>query len=296
MLWLSYDEKGFGLFKKERFRESFNAKIDQKLTLGDKTFFVHERYPAKIIGAEGELTWRAKESERLYVAEGAHANTRFSVQQTDQEIEVYTGVGASELDIAQSVGDEGWIRKVKARIAMGEYMRIFGGVAILFAIAALSLSLILSALGENVQETTVPLRETRTALPVEFNEPGRPALVSLQMNGGMPVNNYVDVDVSIEAPDGTESYLFTKSFWHETGVDEDGRWEERDYNEEGRFVPLEAGQHEVLIEVSDQTFSGDLTAEVTIRRNIWVLRWLFGYAILSGGLGILAYMAAPGKH
>ena len=292
-LWLSYDEKGFGLFKKERFREQFNTRSSKKLTLGDKNYFVRERYPAKILGAEGELTWRAKENDQLFVAEGGQAKSRFSVQQTDDSIEVYTGTSVSELDIAKSTGDAGWVRRVEARIATGGYMRLFAGLAVLFAIGALSLALALSAVGENIEETTVELREAQSMLTLEFDQPGRPALVSMRMNGGIPVGNYVDVDVSVEAPDGTESYLFTKSFWHETGVDEDGRWVETDYNEEGRFVPLESGRHRLIIEVSEQTFSGDLSAEVRVRRNIWVMRWLFGYAFLAAGLGIFSYMSAP---
>lgn len=293
MLWLAYDEKGFSIFKKERFREPFNAQSDRSITLKGKTLYVKERYPARIVGAEGELTWRAKENERLYVAEGAQGGLRFSVQQTDEEIEVYTGRGVSELDIAKSFNDEKWIKQVQARKQRGENMRFAAGLCILFAIAALSAALMTSAIGERVQQITVPLRESAEYVPLEFNRAERPAVVDMRLMGSIPENNYVDVDVSMIAPDETETYLFTKSFWHETGYDEDGFWRETDYNNTGMFVPLQEGAHRLMIRVDEQTFQGGMEAEVTVRRNIWVAQWFIGYAVVIGGVGVLLYMAAP---
>lgn len=293
LLWLSYDEKGFSIYKKERFREPFNARQDRTITLKGKTLMVKERYPARIIGAEGELTWRAKEDERLYVAEGAQHGIRFSVQQTDEEIEVYTGRGVSELDIAQSFNDERWIKQVKRRIQRGDNMRLAAGLAILFAIAALSMALMTSAIGERVEERTVPLRESAEYIPLEFNRAERPAVVDMRLTGSLPENTFIDVDVSMFAPDGTETYLFTKSFWHETGYDEDGFWRETDYNNTGMFVPLQAGSHRLMIQVDDATFQGGMEAQVSIRRNIWVAQWFVAYAVVIGGVGVLLYMAAP---
>ncbi|MDQ7034905.1 MAG: DUF4178 domain-containing protein [Anaerolineae bacterium] len=66
MIWMSYDESGFALFQKMRFRSEFNAQSDSRLDIGEgKKAYIHERYPAQILGAEGELTWRAKRGDRL---------------------------------------------------------------------------------------------------------------------------------------------------------------------------------------------------------------------------------------
>lgn len=293
LLWLAYDEKGFSIYTKQRFREQFDPRTSMSIKIKDKNYPIVERYTARIVGAEGELTWRAKENERLYVAEGSRGGLRYSVQQTDEELEVYTGKAVSELDIAKSFDDKAWVRQVQARINRGENMRLAAGLTILFAIAALSLAIFTSAFGERVEQTSMRLAETQQSFPVNFNQAGRPALVNVSLNGALPENTFVDLDVSMVAPDGTESFLFTKSFWHETGFDEDGFWRETDYNENGMFVPLDSGEHRLMVTVPDNAPAANLTADVTIRRNVWVAQWFVGYAVVMGIVGVLMYMAAP---
>ncbi|MEO1444323.1 MAG: DUF4178 domain-containing protein, partial [Chloroflexota bacterium] len=186
MLWLAYDEKGFSIYKKERFRSQFNARTDRAIELKSGTFPIHELYPARIVGAEGELTWRAQEDERLYVAEGARGGQRYSVQQTEEEIEVYTGVGVSELEVAKAFNDEKWIKRVNARVTRGEHMRMIGGLSILFAIGAIAMAIAVSAIGERVEQTVVPIRESAEFVDVDFNQPGRPAVVNMSLRGGLP--------------------------------------------------------------------------------------------------------------
>lgn len=293
LLWLAYDEKGFSIFKKERFREQFDPRSSRNITIDGKTYPILERYPARIIGAEGELTWRAKENERLYVAEGSRGGFRYSVQKTEDEIEVYSGRAVSELDIAKSFNDQNWIRRVNARITRGENMRMAAGIAIIFACIGLALAMMTSAIGERINQTDVPMSESQVSLPVNFNQPGRPALVSVRLNGTLPENTFVDMDVSMQAPDGTDNFLFTKSFWHETGRDEDGFWRETDYNVSGMFVPLDTGEHRLIMDVAEGNVASSLNAQVTIRRNIWVAQWFVGYGVIAGIIGVLLFMAAP---
>lgn len=296
MLWLSYDEKGFSLYKKERFREEFNARTSPMLTLKGKRLRIRERYPAKIIGAEGELTWRASENEQLYVAEGAQQGMRYSVQQSSEEMEVYTGRGVDELDVAKAFDDANWIKRVENRLQRGENFRMIGGLSIMFAVAALFFGGIFGATGESVQQMTVPITANQSQfVPVTFDQPNRPAIVDMRLNGSIPENNSIDIDVSMLAPDETESYLFSKSFWHETGYDDEGFWRDVRTTGNGMFVPLSAGQHNLKIDVETITFSGPMSADIIIRRNIWVAQWFVGYAVLVAVVGVGFFMAAPSK-
>lgn len=297
MLWLSYDENGFSIFTKKRLREQFDARNSSVLTMGELRIPIRENYPAKIVGAEGELTWRAQENERLHMAEGAQAGKRYSVQQTDEEIEVYEGRAVDEEKLAAAFGDETWLAAIAQRKQRRGNRQLIASLCILFAIGALALAMVASALGEQVQQTSVPLRSDGTAstIPVAFDSAGRPSVVSLQLNGTLNTNTYLDVDVGIVAPDNTESYLFTKSFWHETGYDDEGAWTDIQSRGNGIFVPLSAGEHRLTVTVDPtSTFRGDISAQVTIRRNIVMAQWLVGYAVVIGIVGVIYWFSANG--
>ncbi|MEO0562939.1 MAG: DUF4178 domain-containing protein [Chloroflexota bacterium] len=296
MMWLSYDEKGFGLFTKKRFRGEFDVQSSFSLNLGEENVPIRERYPAKIVGAEGELTWRPEAGDRLYMAEGARGGKRYSVQKTNEELEVYSGRGVSEMEIAKSFGDEKWIARVERRERNSENRKLIGGLCILFAFAAIAAAIMLSALGDAiVQDQTIRLTTEGATIPINFERTGRASAVRMELRGAIPVNTFVDVDVNMIAPDGTESYLFSQSFWHETGVDEDGRWVENDYRGSGMFVPLTTGPHQLQVVVDSSTVPDDVSANITIRRGVIVVQWFVGYAIIIGIIGVLFYMSAPTK-
>lgn len=298
MIWLSYDETGFGLFTKKRFREQFNAQRDAILSMGELRVPIHERYPAKIVGAEGELTWRVQEGERLYIAEGAKNGKKYSIQQTDEEMEVYEGKKVSPLEIAKAFNDPKFVRRVQSRINRAQNMKIMGQLSILFAIVGIAMAIATSAIGEQIQELTVPLRpNTPTEVKVDFNQAGRPAVVDFQLSGSLPENTFLDIDLDMIAPDETESYLFSKSFWHETGYDDEGFWRDVRTNGSGMFVPLSTGVHRLKVTIDPaSTYTGDVSALVSIRRNIWVAQWFIAYAVLSGIMGVLIWMSAPNPN
>jgi len=99
--------------------------------VGDgKTARVHERYPAQITGAEGELTWRAEQAENLYMVEAAAFSKRYSVQWTPEELEVYEGDPIDEMALAQSFGDEAWKKRIKAKASSAMLQGILAVICI----------------------------------------------------------------------------------------------------------------------------------------------------------------------
>lgn len=298
LLWLSYDETGFGLFTKKRFRSQFDAKSSRTLEMGEDKIFIKERYPAKIIGAEGELTWRASEDDRLYMAEGFSKGKKYSIQQTEEELEVYEGRSVKESDVARAFDDEDWLKQIESHNNRRATMSTVATLAVIFAVVSLLMAAVVSAQGESIEQTTIPLSRsgTSTAL-VNFNQPGRPAVVDMNLSSTLTENTYLDVDLNVVAPDGTVSYLFTTSFWHETGYDDEGFWRDHRTNGTGMFVPLETGDHKVQLTVDqNSTFNGDISATVTIRRNAWASQWLVVYGVVVGIIGVLVWFSTPARR
>ena len=121
LLWLSYDEEdGFVIFEKMRIRAAFNPETDASIPLGEnQQAYVTERYPAKILAAEGELTWRAKQGESLTMIEGTTGTKKISIQKTEEELEVYQGTKLTEREIAGAFGDQKWVQQIDSRKKTG---------------------------------------------------------------------------------------------------------------------------------------------------------------------------------
>lgn len=284
MLWLSLDEKGFALFRKLRFRQQFNPQSDFTLELGeDKKAFIHERYHASIVGAEGELTWRATPNEKLFVAEGAGSGLLYSIQQTPEELEVHEGRQIEEKALATAFKNQAWLdtlEKFKQRRTTYNFAAV---ACVIAAIIGLVAALAVGGSGVEDEPRTVELSDNspQDNFSVEFDSE-RPVIVAVKLLGNtLPANSFIDIDVNIVSPDGISEPLFVQELWHETGVDEDGRWVETQYETSEMFVPVQTGTHKLEV-AYDGSVLDDLTLQVTIRRDHVMPLWFFIYTVLSG--------------
>lgn len=294
ILWLSLDEKGFALFRKLRFRQPFNPKQDFRLNLGDKQAFIHERYNAQIVGAEGELTWRAKPGDRVFVAEGAGSGLKYSIQQTPKELEIYEGRAIGERALATAFKNDAWLKMVENFKKRASTYRISAVACVVAAVIAVIVALFASGTGIQEDPEIVELSSASPSERFTINfESKRPSIIAVALiSGGLPQNSFIDIDVGIVSPDGTNQDLFVQELWHETGVDEDGRWVETKYRTSEMFVPLQAGEH--TLEISyDGSVLNSLTLEVSVRRQHIMPLWFFIYAVIAGiAAAIFAYMAS----
>ncbi len=298
MLWLSHDENGLALFRKIRFRSQFDAKTSRTLEIGDgKKAFINERYPAQIVGAEGELTWRATLGEQLWVAEGAGFGKKYSIQQTESELEVHEGKAIDEAELAESMGNEKWVNDIKSRANWGLTLGIAALLCIVFGVAALVGAAIASASGEVIQTDAITLSRTNpeATIPINFTEAERPAIVGINMQTSLPENTALDIAITITSPDNTETELFETEFWHETGRDEDGPWREWSYNGSDMFVPFQSGDHTMKFILGDTPID-TMSANIEIRANHIMPIWLIIYGAIVGTIGILLlFLAAKQK-
>jgi len=289
MVWLSHDEKGFALFRKMRFRSQFDIRTSRQIDVdGGKKAHINERYPAQIVGAEGELTWRATRGEQLFVAEGAGFGKKYSIQQTADELEVYEGKAIAETELAQAMGNAKWEEDIKNRANWTMTIGIVAVACIVFAVLAIVGAVMASGTGNVIvtDSITISTGNPEATIPVNFEVAERPAIIGIDMQTSLPQNTYMDMAISIISPDGTETDLFEPEFWHETGSDEDGPWQEWDYTGSDMFVPFQAGDHQLKFLLGD-TPVDTVSADIEIRANHIVPIWLIVYGVIVGGIGML---------
>lgn len=294
ILWLSFDENGFELSRKIRFTQPFNPHRSSALRVGDRGVSIHERYPAEVVGSEGELTWRAKPGDKFFVAEGAASGGyKYSIQATNEELEIYEGRAVAEKDLAQSFNDTQWLKAIQAGKNRVATLQMIAVICIAAALLSVFLALIAGLTGTASPPITVELSQTtpHDTFTIDFDSP-RPAIIAVKLlNNTLPVNTYIDFDMSITSPSGEVDDLFSQEIWHETGSDEDGPWDESQYETSDMFVPTQAGTHTVDVSY-DGTVLSSLTLQITVRRNHVMPTWFFIYAAVAGGMGILALAAS----
>lgn len=301
MFWLSYDdEAGFVIYHKMRIKHPFDpfrsSSIPVTATHGAR---VKERYPAQIVGAEGELTWQPKTQDRLQVIEGFSNGRHYSVQMDRNELELYEGVPVDESTIAMAFADKKWARRAKERQEI-QFVLAFAGIAsLVFALIGLVLGVAMGLTGEEVLSQNVRLDAANPSVTFPLNlDNTRPLSVSMDLQNTLPANSWAELDVSIIDPSGEEVDLFSKEYWHETGVDDEGSWEEQDYDNSGKFVPAEAGQYQLKLALGerDTSVSGAMNVDVKVEKNKFVTTWFYGYGGVMGVLGLaLLGASAPKK-
>lgn len=297
LLWLSLDENGFTLYRKLRLVEAFDPHQSRAVPVGDgKSALVHERYPAHIDGAEGELTWRAMPGEKLFMVEAAGQGKRYSVQASDQELELHEGVPMTEVEMASAFGNKQWLQKVAAQAGMASTLVTIGMICLVFALFAAGVGLVMNSSGEEVLKQTVSIgafEEAETVLPVDFDHVNRPAIITVNLLGGLPENTGFDLDISIMSPNEIETFLFLKEFWHETGYDDEGFWRESAYSASDMFVPTVAGQHQIIFTMEDNMLGfNEFQLDISVVRNHVTPMWYLVYAVIVAIVGVLVFYAA----
>ncbi|MDX2136967.1 MAG: DUF4178 domain-containing protein [Chloroflexota bacterium] len=283
LFWLSLDEHGFTWFTKLRVREAFDPQRDTSIPLGnERRARVVERYPAKIIGAEGELTWRAKRGDKLTMIEGVDGENKISVQVTTDELEIHQGRTLKKEEVVATFGKE-----AAEKLFGIPFMTEIGAIMVLFAVAALVIALVVGGIGRTLTNQNVTVARGQAAeFPMEFAA-GRPVQVMLFLQTPLQENTFADVDVVITAPDESETYVSLQEFWHETGIDEGEYWQEQRLDGSEAFVPYLSGMHEVAIEMDEGSMIDQANVRVELKADTIGNGFLFGYGAIVGIVGLL---------
>lgn len=270
LLYLSYDrEDGFVLFRKMK----LTAPIEKRaIPLKDGTkAAINERYPARIIGAEGELTFRAGPGDSLVMIEGAARGKSYSVQQTSTELEAYEGETISSKQIAEALGDPTWAQKLSTRENSVGVQRSVGLISIVFAVLGFILFIGVNSSGVVIAQQSFVLNniegQKSAVLPINLDSLSQHQ-VRLKLLGGLATNSGAEVEVSIRDTREIEAYLFEADFWDEQGYDEGEFWRETNYNADGLFVPSERGAHSIELTLTAVTPNvTGVNVEATVLKN-----------------------------
>lgn len=290
IFWLSYDdEAGFVLFQKKQIRAAFNPQKDHQIPVGDGSkFAVHERYPAKITGVEGELTWRGAAGDMLTMIEGAGGGKRYSIQVSAEELELYEGLALDEVDIARAFGDERWAKQSESKASRQLFYFFAGAASLVFACVGFVMAAIFWNSGDEINSSNFRLdANTPIVISLDIQAIKRPIMINVDVTNEMPLNTYAEIDMAVVSPDDEEADFLTYEFWHESGSDEDGYWEEQDYSGTGKFVPLISGQHEIEVTLGEKSGVTSLPIKITIYKNHVLPTWFIGYGLLTGIAGVL---------
>lgn len=291
LVWLSYSpDEGFLLSSKVRIKLPFDPRFGTTIPVDEKTnFWVKERYPARVFGAEGELTWQAKRGDQLLMVEGMSSGANYSVQFTEEELEMYRAKQVKPEELAQAFGKPEWLRQLKRQTEMKGGYRIAAMIAILMACVGFAFAAFAATTGEKVIDQKLTLSsaaETPSVIPVTFSQTGRPAVISLEVLTSLPANSVItpEIDVSIVDPDGKRTDLTTQEFWHETGFDDEGSWTDKRAKGSKHFVPNKEGTHQLEISLEDSPYS-TIDVQVQVKRNEILYTWFGCYGILAALLG-----------
>jgi hypothetical protein len=299
MMWLSFDENGFALFQKLRFRNAFDAFSDAFLDLGEgKRAVISERYPASIVAAEGELTWRARPGEKVFMAEAAAGGMRYSIQQSDEELEVYEGRLLADRAVAEAFNDQEWLKKINSNLGWRTVRSWIGVLCILTAVLSAAGAVYAMNSGDDLEPQFLTLSSAQPVggFTVEFDQVERPAQVTVALRGALAENQSVDIDVSITSPDGMQDDLFVQELWHETGYDDEGFWRETQYETSEMFVPMQTGLHKIQLDLDTTTPVSNVNLAVTVRRNTLAPIWFMLYMGLTGMIGVITLFSAFSKR
>jgi Domain of unknown function (DUF4178) len=289
MIWLSLDEHGLVLFNRLRIREAFDVHRDMTIPVGPgKTARVVERYPARVMGVDGELTWRAKRGDLLTMIEGQGEGKLYSVQATDAELEFHEGRVLDQNTIKAMLGEEAAKEYAASRRSLG--MEV-GVMLLIFAVAGVLLAGIFWMMGRGtvlVDQQLSLQAGTPQPITVNFEYPNRPVLFNLELLTTMSENSFNDLEVSVVSPDETETVVSFPEFWHETGVDEGEFWREQQTSGEDAFVPFQSGQHTIELELDAASNLSSMDVKLQVRDRHLSAMPLLIFSAVAGAIGAIA--------
>ncbi|MBZ0308290.1 MAG: hypothetical protein K8I82_19655, partial [Anaerolineae bacterium] len=240
----------------------------------------------------------AKRGDELLMVEGASSGANYSVQFTENELEMYRAKPVKPEEMAQAFGKPEWLKQLKQKAELQNGYRVAAMIAILMACVGFAFAAFAATTGKEILSERLTLSSAATTpqvLTVNFDQTGRPAEVELEVLSSLPVNSAVnpEVEVSIVDPEGKRTELTTQEFWSESGFDDEGAWSEQDTKGSKRFVPNKKGTHQLEISLEDSP-NPTVDVQVKVKSNEILYSWFGCYGILAALLGgWLFVMSAP---
>lgn len=284
--WLSYDsEDGFIFYRQLPIKEGFDPRNARLIPVPGGSAVVTERAPAKITALNGELTWRARVGEQLRYIDAQGDGKQYSVEYSQDEIELLEGISLSAERVWQAFGREDLVERAQAAASARRHSRVLALIAAIFAVVG-GLAIMCAAIsGNGIMEQTVTLDSSAPVQqlgPIEITSVGRPHELRLRVNS-LPVNSWAIVSVTALDDRENEYYLFAAEFWDEEGRDSDGYWHETDYEGSYLFKPENQGSYRLNVELEEaDTEVSSVQVRVMLEESVWLSRYFIAFVVLCG--------------
>jgi hypothetical protein len=279
--WLSYDnEEGFVFQKKIQPLSPFNPRTATSIEVPGGAAHVTERARAKIVALAGELTWRGKVGDTITYLEAERGVARYSVEYTDQEIELLSGRALSEERVWRAFGRDDLAERAQQMRLESQIQ--WQAVYLAGAITCLVLLLIscpafvfTDGLGDRVFRETVSLSPgggaTQTAGPAQsLSRSGGAYRLTLQTEPGSPS---ISVRASLSNSQNQDYLITTQTLSGGEASSE-------------MFKPTQNGAYSIKLTL-DTTDVNAVPVITTLEQGVWQPGYFACFSGLALGLFII---------
>lgn len=293
--WLSYDaEEGFLLQKEIAPTQAFNPSTATSIPVPGGSAHITERSPCKIVALDGELTWQAKVGEHMRYIEAKLGELCYSVEYTQDEIELLEGRAVSDLTVWRAFGRQDLVEKAIEDTKRKKQYMTMAGVCAVFVLLSCIGGVFTALTGRKLVSQEIHVSEAEQEVgPFEIAAPGRVHKITLRARG-LPVNRWAVVDISVLDENDNEYYLGASEFWDEEGRDSDGYWHESDLNASHLFRPETAGQYTLSVMMDEATVPS-VDVQVTVKGGVWLGRYFVIFGVLCAALCFMFMVMGSGR-
>lgn len=289
--WLVAEKGKFFLYSKYKPKQEL-AFEEKQVRFDGMTIPRNKGYIARIAFTEGELPWQAELGESTWCYDFKKDGTKFCIEQSEEEAEVYSSERIKAGDLFRAFGLKEYEQKFERSLAKRKRYAASSRIYLLMMLLAFGFGIYNCSQGKLAYKFT-PSRDLKRPLKHDgkynyFPKKERPykihSLTAKKVRYG-PIRLEKDttkilglevaltkhrlvlrsyrlnrewLEASAELTDGPEKKakevfgIENASFWHETGYDSDGYWSESDLFDDAGFIVTETKDYYLTIEVSAQ--------------------------------------------
>lgn len=321
-MWLQEDDWDFTLMHKYTPKEPFDpTTLTDVMPIDGMRLPVEDNSLATILFFEGELTWKAEIGETMNYADAWKGeDTLYSCEWTDREImyfigkdipadKIYQGFNLGKPPAEAYEEDDDEDEKVGGYAGEGGGFagwtdRLIKGPAFAYCLIA-GIICIIAAIVVNAMGMTVPStkgniisKEQNNYIwgPYKFTAKDSVYRVDATMN--LPVNESCYCEFEILDDDKETLLGWDQDYWHETGVDSDGRWEESDTRKTAFFVLKEAGSYYIQVTPEREVPGFESMMKISVKEKVahnWPLWRMAIFSLIFPGFVLVMWMLSHGE-
>ena len=259
--YLEYDPTaGFTIYRKVPFTPGeVDLNYTPAIPVGEgKQAMVKERAKAKVIGLDGELTWRANMGEEIMYIDASEGDTKYAVEVTLDEVELHAGQEIPEETVWEAFGNQKMVDALKSQGQSGGAYRLLARACLLFFILGFLAMCGAGTSGTSVASQTLPVSQGAETVSAPFTISNGSRLHLLSLNATQPPasNDWGTVNISLVDANEKRTFIMSKQF----GLG--------DSSVSHLFRPNSTGVHRLAVTMDNSKVSS-VQVRATIQAGLW---------------------------